>query len=187
MFHQFPSYAPYKYFVRIRAGNPSVALAEINKAWKTAVPDLPLKYDFLDDSVNRFYKSEARLSSIIGWAGGVSIFLACLGLLGLAALSAVNRTKEIGIRKVLGASVSNIIALLSKDFLRLVVVAFVIASPLAWYFMNKWLQDFAYRIHIGWVLFFIAGVSAVLIALITISFQAVKAAIANPVNNLRTE
>ena len=187
MFHQFSGYAPYKYFVRIRPGNPSVALAAINKAWKAAVPDLPLKYDFLDESLNRFYKSESRWSNIIGWAGGISIFLACLGLLGLAALAVVNRTKEIGIRKVLGASVLSIASLLSKDFLKLVVIAFIIASPLAWYFMNKWLQDFAYRISIGGMIFFIAGAMAVLVASITISFQALKAALGNPVKNLRTE
>ncbi|HKB43415.1 MAG TPA: FtsX-like permease family protein, partial [Chitinophagaceae bacterium] len=146
-----------------------------------------LKYDFLDDNLNRFYKSESRWSNIVGWAGGISIFLACLGLFGLAALAAVNRTKEIGIRKVLGASLTGIVSLLSKDFLKLVVIALVIASPLAWYFMHKWLQDFAYRINIGWYVFIITGMMAVLIALITISFQAIKAAMANPVKSLRTE
>jgi len=128
-----------------------------------------------------------RWSRIIGWAGGISIFLACLGLFGLAALSAVNRTKEIGIRKVLGASVSAIVALLSKDFLKLVGIAILIAAPLSWYFMNKWLQDFAYRISIGWTVFFIAGLSAILIALITVGLQSVKAAVANPVRSLRNE
>src|SRR5205823_707080 len=131
-------------------GDPSIALNTIKKAWASVVPDLPLKYDFLDEDLNRFYKSEARWSNIVGWAGGISIFLACLGLIGLAALAVVNRTKEIGIRKVLGASLSAIISLLSKDFLRLVLMAFIIAIPLAWYFMNKWLQDYAYRISISW-------------------------------------
>jgi putative ABC transport system permease protein len=187
MFHQFHDYAPYKYFVRIKPGNPSAALADIGRVWKSIVPDLPLKYDFLDESLNRFYKSESRWSNIVGWAGGISIFLACLGLLGLAALASVNRTKEIGIRKVLGASVRDIIALLSKGFLKLIIIAFVIASPIAWYFMNNWLQDFAYRIHIGWLVFVAAGASALLIALLTISFQGIKAAIANPVKSLRTE
>src|SRR5207244_824685 len=112
---------------------------------------------------------------------------ACLGLFGLAALAAVNRTKEIGIRKVLGASITSILGLLSKDFLKLVIIAIVIASPLTWYFMNKWLQDFAYRINIGWLVFFIVGLSAVLLALVTIGFQAIKAAIVNPVKSLRTE
>ncbi len=187
LFHQFHDYAPFKYFVRIKPGDPATALAAMNNAWKNVVPDLPLKYDFLDDNLNRFYKTESRWSSIVGWAGGISIFLACLGLLGLIALAAINRTKEIGIRKVLGASVSNIMALLSKDFLKLVLIAFVIASPIAWYFMNKWLQDFPYRISIGWIVFLVAGISAIAIAFITISFQAVKAAISNPVKSLRTE
>jgi putative ABC transport system permease protein len=187
MFHEFHDYAPYKYFVRIKAGNPAPALAAMNKAWASAVTDLPFKYEFLDESLNRFYQSESRWSSIVGWAGGISIFLACLGLFGLAALAAVNRTKEIGIRKVLGASVTGIVGLLSKDFLKLVFIALLIASPLAWYFMHKWLQDFAYRVSIGWWIFIAAGSLTILVALITICFQAVKAGIANPVKSLRTE
>ncbi|HKG69278.1 MAG TPA: FtsX-like permease family protein, partial [Segetibacter sp.] len=119
--------------------------------------------------------------------GTISIFLACLGLFGLAALAAVNRTKEIGIRKVLGAPVSAIVGLLSKDFLKLVIIAIVIATPVAWYFMNKWLQDYVYRININWLVFAIAGLLSTLIALVTISFQAIKAASANPVKSLRTE
>jgi putative ABC transport system permease protein len=187
MFHQFHDYAPRKYFVRIKAGDPSKALDVMKQAWTSVVPDLPFKYDFLDESLNRFYKSESRWSHIVGWAGGISIFLACLGLFGLAALAAVNRTKEIGIRKVLGASLTGIVSLLSKDFLKLVVIALIIASPLAWYFMHKWLQDFAYRINIGWYVFVITGIIALFIALVTISFQAIKAAIANPVKSLRSE
>ncbi len=187
MFHQFTNYTPRKFFVRIKAGDPSKALATLNKAWSSLVSDLPFQYDFLDDRLDNFYKSEVRWSRIIGWAGGISIFLACLGLLGLAALAAVNRTKEIGIRKVLGASIPNIIGLLSKDFLKLVVIAIIIASPLAWYFMSKWLQDFAYRINIGWTIFLIAGLSVATLALITISLQAISAAMANPVKSLRTE
>jgi putative ABC transport system permease protein len=187
LFHEFSSYQPYKYFVRIASGDPTKALATLQASWKKAVPDLPFKYSFLDERIDNFYKSEIRWSRIIGWAGGISVFLACLGLLGLAALAAVNRTKEIGIRKVLGASISNIMTLMSKDFLRLVFIAFCIASPLAWYFMNKWLQDFAYRVSIGWTVFLIAGLSAVLVAFVTICFQAVRVALANPVKSLRTE
>ena len=187
MFHQFSDYAPHKFFVRIKPGDPSKALATLNKAWSSMVVDLPFRYDFLDESLDNFYKSEVRWSRIIGWAGGISIFLACLGLLGLAALAAVNRTKEIGIRKVLGASIPNIIGLLSKDFLKLVIIAILIASPLAWYFMSKWLQDFAYRINIGWIIFLVAGLSVATLALVTISLQAVRAAMANPVKSLRTE
>ncbi|MEP7376973.1 MAG: ABC transporter permease [Chitinophagaceae bacterium] len=187
LFHQFADYAPFKFFVRIKPGNPAPALTAMQKTWSTVVADLPFKYSFLDESIDNFYKAERRWSGIIGWAGGISIFLACLGLFGLAALSAVNRTKEIGIRKVLGASLTGIVKLLSKDFLKLVVIALIIAAPLAWYFMNKWLQDFAYRISIGWWVFIIAGALAILIAFITIGLQAVRAGIANPVKSLRTE
>ncbi|MBS1949303.1 MAG: ABC transporter permease [Bacteroidetes bacterium] len=187
MFQQFHDYAPYKYFVKLKPGNPSVALGVIRKAWAGIASGLPLKYDFLDESLNRFYKSEARWSNVIGWAGGISIFLACLGLFGLTALAVVNKTKEIGIRKVLGASSIRIVGLLSKGFLRLLLIALLIASPLAWYFMNKWLQSFAYRISIGWWVFIIAGSLAIAIALITISFQSIKAAVANPVKSLRSE
>ncbi len=187
MFQQFHDYAPYKYFVKIKPGDPSVALNAIKKVWTSIVPDLPLKYDFLNESLAQFYRSESRWSNIIGWAGGISIFLACLGLFGLAALATVNRTKEIGIRKILGASPINIVGLLSKDFLKLILIALIIAAPIAWYFMNKWLQDFAYRINISWLVFAVAGALALVIALTTISFQAIKAAISNPVKSLRTE
>jgi putative ABC transport system permease protein len=180
-------YTPRKFFVRIQAGDPSEALSKLQSAWKSIVPDFPFEYSFLDEDLNRFYKSEEKWSDIVGWAGGISIFLACLGLFGLAALAAVNRTKEIGIRKVLGASVSVIVRLLSKDFLKLVIIALIIASPIAWYFMDKWLQDYAYRIDIGWWVFAVTGIVAVLIAFATIGFQAIKAAVANPVESLRTE
>jgi len=175
------------FYVRIGAGNPAQSLAVMQKAWNNAIPGVPMKYSFLDEDVNNYYKAEQRWSDMIGWAGGISIFLACLGLLGLVTLAAINRTKEIGVRKVLGASVPTIIALLSKDFLKLISISFVIASPVAWYFMNKWLQDYANRISISWTVFLFAGVFAVGIALITISFHAIKAALANPVKSLRTE
>lgn len=187
MFHQFSDYTPYKYFVRLKPGNPSKALASLQKAWASLVPVLPFQYSFLDESLENFYKAELRWSRIIGWAGGISIFLACLGLFGLAALSAVNRTKEIGIRKVLGASLVSIVGLLSKDFLKLVLISFAIATPLAWYFMHQWLQDFAYRIPIPVWVFVASTLLAIIIALITIGSQAIRAGIANPVKNLRTE
>jgi len=187
MFHQFADYAPYKFFVKIKTDNPTQTLDAIHKEWKAVAGNLPFKYNFLDENLDNFYKAERRLSSIIGWAGGISVFLACLGLFGLVALAAVNRTKEIGIRKVLGASVANIVGLLSKDFLKLAVIALFIAAPLALYFMDKWLQDFAYRISIGWWVFIISGLLTITIAFITIGFQAVKAGIANPVKSLRTE
>ncbi|HWD89691.1 MAG TPA: ABC transporter permease [Mucilaginibacter sp.] len=175
------------FYVRIAAGNPARALAAIEKAWKNAAPGIPMKYSFLDDDVNNYYRSEQRWTGIVGMAGGISIFLASLGLLGLAALAAINRTKEIGVRKVLGASVANIVTLLSKDFLRLILISFIIASPLAWYFMSNWLQGYAARITISWWVFAGAGLGAILIALLTISYQSIKAALANPVNSLRSE
>jgi putative ABC transport system permease protein len=176
-----------KIFVRIKQGDPQKAIATINASWKSVSPDLPFQYSFLDENFDRFYKMEERWSKIVGWAGSVSIFLACLGLFGLASLTAVNRTKEIGIRKVLGASVSSIAALLSKNFLKLVVVALIIAMPLTWYLMHTWLQSYAYRINIGWQVFAIISLLSLLIAFITVSIQAIKAAIANPVKSLRTE
>ncbi len=181
------SFAPSKFFVRILPGDPAASLSLLESKWKKIVADLPFKYSFLDEDLDRFYKSEEKWSAIVGWAGGISIFLACLGLFGLASLAAVNREKEIGIRKVLGASVPVIVRLLSGDFLKLVIIAMVIASPIAWYFMHNWLQDYAYRINIGWWAFVVTGVVAVTIAFITISFQAVKSAVANPVTSLRSE
>ena len=180
-------FRPERIFVRLRAGDPAAAIAALSAAWKNAVPDLPFRYSFLDEDLDRWYKAEARWRDIIGWAGGISIFLACLGLFGLAALTAVNRVKEIGIRKVLGASVPEIVQLLTGGFIRLVLLASLVASPLAWYFMNKWLQQFAYRIDIGWWLFAATAMVAVCIAALTIGVQVLKAARANPVKNLRTE
>lgn len=187
LFHQFSDYTSYRYFVRIKQGNPAAAIAAMQTAWNKVEPVLPFKYTFLDESLNNFYNSEQRWSNIVGWAGGISIFLACLGLLGLTALAVVNRTKEIGIRKVLGASLLNITGLLSKDFVRLIIIALIIATPVSWYFMNQWLQGFAYRINMGWILFAVTGLFTIVIALLTISFYAVKAGKANPVKSLRTE
>ena len=187
MFRYPANFKPHVVYIRLKPGDPAPVLAKVESAWKKFIPDVPFKYDFVDEKFSLFYEKEQRWSSIVGWAGGISIFLACLGLFGLAALAAVNRTKEIGIRKVLGASVTNIIQLLSKDFLKLIIIALVIASPVAWYFMNSWLQDFVYRINIGYLVFILAGVFALTIAIITIGIQAVRAAMANPVNALRTE
>jgi putative ABC transport system permease protein len=187
LFHQFAGHRARKFFVRIKPGNPSRVIAATQKTWSSIVPEVPFKYSFLDDDLDNFYKSEKRWSSIVGWAGGISIFLACLGLFGLAALAAANRVNEIGVRKVLGASVRSIVTLLSKDFLKLIAIALVIASPIAWYFMNNWLHSFAYRINVGWEVFAVTGIFAIAIALITISFQAIRAALAKPVKSLRTE
>ncbi|HWH61891.1 MAG TPA: FtsX-like permease family protein, partial [Ginsengibacter sp.] len=140
-----------------------------------------------DEKFNEQYKNDQLFGKVFSIFSGFAIFIACLGLLGLSLFSTMQRTKEIGVRKVLGASVINIVTLLSKDFIKLVMIAFVIASPLAWWIMHNWLQDFAYRINISWWIFLGAGVLAIVIALATISFQAIKAAIANPVKSLRTE
>jgi len=176
-----------KIYIRLNSKNITETLSTIGSKWNDLASGLPFQYDFLDDNFNRFYKKEERWSSISGSAGIVSIFLACLGLFGLAALSTVKRTKEIGIRKVLGASSSSVAKLLSKEFTKLVLLAILIASPIIWYFMDKWLQDYAYRINIDWWVFIIGGTLAICIALFTVSFHAIKAANANPVKSLRTE
>ena len=187
MFTVSPQWIPSRFFVRLKPGNPGPALAKLENLWKTLAPGVPFQDSFLDDKFDQFYKAEMRWSRIVGWAGGISIFLACLGLFGLSAYTTSQRIKEIGIRKVLGASAMSITTMLSKDFLKLVIIAVVIASPVAWFVMSKWLNDFAYRTTIAWWIFGLAGILAFLIALITVSFQAVKAAIANPVKSLRTE
>jgi len=172
---------------RIKGGNISNTINQFEEKWKSFATTEPFDYSFLDEAFDAQYRSEQRLGSIFSIFAVLSVFIACLGLFGLSAFMAEKRTKEIGVRKVLGASVPNVIALLSKDFLKLTFIASVLAFPVAWYFMNKWLQDFAYRIHISWWIFIAAGVFALIIAMLTVSFQAIKAAIANPVKSLRTE
>ncbi len=172
---------------RVNPGHIHESLAGIEKKWKTFSPDEPFDYSFLDEDFNALYSSDQRMGSIFGIFTVLSIFVGCLGLFGLAAYAAERRTKEIGVRKVLGASVHGIVALLSKDFLTLVLVSAFIAFPLAWWSMHQWLQDFAYRINMQWWMFALAAALALLIAFLTVSLQAFKAAIANPVNSLRTE
>ncbi|CAN5156277.1 hypothetical protein BH23BAC1_BH23BAC1_26800 [soil metagenome] len=155
--------------------------------WNSFSPDYPIEYKFLDENFEQMYKSEDKLKALLGIFTGLAIFVGCLGLFGLAAFSAERRKKEIGIRKVLGASVENIVLLLSKDFVKLVIIALVIASPIAWYFMEQWLQDFAYKIDIEWWIFALAGITAVSIAILTVGFHSLKSAFRNPVKNLRTE
>jgi putative ABC transport system permease protein len=162
-------------------------LSGIQKTWRSFVPARPFNYSFLDDEYDAMYRTEQKLGALMSLFCSIAILITCLGLLGLMTFIVTNRTREIGIRKILGASVVSITAMLSKDFLKLVVIAIVIASPVAWYFMHHWLQDFAYRINISWYVFVITGIAALLIAFITISFQSIKAAIANPVKSLRTE
>jgi putative ABC transport system permease protein len=178
---------PNKFFVRIQAGDPAIALNVLKKTWANLVPGLEFKYSFLDEDFDRFYKSEEKWSQIAGWAGGISILLACLGLFGLSALAIVNRTGEIAIRKVLGAPVASIAAMLSKDFLKLVTIALFIAAPVAWYFMNKWLQGYAYRIHIEWWAFALPGAAVIITAALTVSFQVIKTVLTNPVKSLKIE
>lgn len=173
--------------VHARAGNINTMLTSIKNTWHNLNPSEPFEYSFLDKDFQKNYDAENRLSAIVGYFTAIAILISCLGLFGLATFSAEQRIKEIGVRKTLGASVSSIVALLSKDFLKLVAIAVLIASPLAWLVMNKWLQSFAYRIHISWSVFLITTLTALLIALITISFQAIKAALANPVESLRSE
>src|SRR5699024_3547644 len=147
----------------------------------------PFSYTFYDDTVKEMYEQEARTQTLVNAATAIAIFVSCLGLFGLATLTAFQRTKEIGIRKVLGASVSGIVQLLSKEFLSLVLISVVIATPIAWWAMTKWLEDFAYRIEIQWWLFLLTAIATLLIALLTVSYRAIKAAISNPVESLRNE
>ncbi len=173
--------------VHAAPGNIGNLLKAIGDRWKKFNPNEPFEYSFLDQDFQKNYESEIRLASIVNYFTIIAILISCLGLFGLATFSAEQRIKEIGVRKVLGASVTNIVTLLSKDFLKLVAISIVIASPVAWFVMNKWLQDFAYRIDISWVVFAITTFVALFIAIATISFQAIRAAIANPVKSLRTE
>ena len=173
--------------VKISGANVPAAMRSIEKTWKKYLPETPFQSTFLDERFDRLYNAEQQQGSIFSTFSVIAIFIACLGLFGLSAFAITQRIKEIGIRKVLGASVGNIVTLLSKDFLKLVIVAAVIAFPVAWYAMNSWLEDFAYRINIPWWIFILAGILAACIALFTISFQAIKAAVSNPVKSLRTE
>ncbi len=162
-------------------------IAGMEEEWKKIYPEEGFSYNFLNESISRLYGQEENTEWLVKAAMFITIFISCMGLFGLGMFTAERRTKEIGIRKVLGATVTDLTAMLSKDFIKLVSAAIVIASPIAWWLMNQWLQDFAYRTNISWWVFAIAGLSAVAIALITVSFQAIKAAVANPVKSLRTE
>ncbi len=173
--------------VRTERGRTKQAIASIEKLYKQHNPGFPFKYYFTDDEIAKNYKAEYTVSKLSKYFAFIAIFISCLGLFGLVTFTAEQKTKEIGIRKVLGASVTGIVRMLSKDFLKLVLIAAIIAFPVAWWAMHTWLADFAYRVDIGWWVFVVAGIAALLIALLTISFQSIKAAIANPVKSLRTE
>lgn len=173
--------------IRTEKGKSKQAIASMEKVFKQFNPGFPFKYYFTDDEIAKNYKAEHTVSKLSKYFAFLAIFISCLGLFGLVTFTAEQKTKEIGIRKVLGASVTGIVRMLSKDFLKLVLIATIIAFPVAWWLMHTWLDDFAYRIDIGWWVFAVAGIAALLIALLTISFQSIKAAIANPVKSLRTE
>ena len=175
------------FIIRTQPGQTKQALTSIESIWKQLNPKFPFAYRFADDEYQKLYKSESVVGSLANYFAFMAIFISCLGLFGLSAFTAEQRTKEIGVRKVLGASVGGIVGLLSKDFIKLVLLAIVIASPLAWYTMNQWLANFAYKLDIEWWIFALAGVLAIAIALLTISFQSIKAALMNPVKSLRSE
>jgi len=173
--------------VRMKAGNVQDNINILKKAWQAVAPNQDFEYHFLDESLGAAYEQEQKSATVVKIASGLSIFIACMGLFGLATLTVTRRTKEIGIRKVLGANATQLVKLLSKDFLLLIVIAALVAFPLAWWAMNKWLSDFAYRTSISWWVFAIAAIVSIVIAFVTISTQAVKAALMNPVQSLRTE
>ncbi|MEP6583753.1 MAG: ABC transporter permease [Ginsengibacter sp.] len=173
--------------VKLKAGSIPSSLAYMQKTWKSLATEHPFDYFFLDEQLNHFYESDVKLLHVLNIFAVLAIFIACIGLFGLSIYTAKQRTKEIGIRKVLGATVTSIVGMLSKDFVKLVLLAVIIAFPVSWWAINIWLQDFAFRINISWMIFIISGLASVSIALITISFQAIKAAMANPVKSLRTE
>ncbi len=177
----------YSTFIRIGSPDVTATVDKIGAYWKQRVPSRPFEYHFLDEDYNKLYIAEQKTASIFSLFAAIALILACLGLFGLAAFTTLQRTKEIGVRKVLGASISNIVNLLCREFLQLVIIAFVIATPIAWITSNKWLQDFAYRISIGWVIFAAAGIAVLLITLLTVGYHAIKAALSNPVKSLRTE
>jgi len=173
--------------VKVRTDNPVKAMDLVSSAYKALEPDNAIRPSYLTENTRRWYDREQRLSSIFGSAAFIAILLSCLGLFAIVSLVMEQRRKEIGVRKVLGATIAQITGLLSADFLRLVVLAFVVATPIAWFFLNRWLDNFTYRISIGWWIFPLAGIATLLIALLTISFQSVRAALANPVKSLRTD
>ena len=173
--------------VKLSGNDLPQTISFLGNKWKELIPHRPFEYHFLDEDFNKTYSSELRLGKVLTIFASIAIALACLGLLGLSSYTAKQRIKEIGIRKVLGASVSGIAAMLSVDFVKLVLIAILISAPVAWWVMSKWLQGFAYKTEMNWWIFLVAGGSAVFIAIATISFQAIKTALANPVKSLRSE
>ncbi|WP_316931614.1 ABC transporter permease [Flavimarina sp. Hel_I_48] len=180
------------FHIRLKSGEAggsswSRSISAIENAFKQTYPEETFQYAFFDETIASMYETEMRTARLLKWATSLSIFISCLGLLGLVIFTINSRIKEIGIRKILGASVSQIVAVLSKDFIRLVLIAFLIAAPLAWWVSSKWLQDYAYRTPMNWWVFALSGASMVVLALVTLSIQSIKAAMANPVKSLKTE
>jgi ABC-type antimicrobial peptide transport system permease subunit len=163
------------------------AIAAMEKAWKEVYQGEEFEYAFFDESIAKFYESEQQTSKLLAWATGLSVFISCLGLLGLAIYTTSQRTKEIGVRKVLGASVAQIVTLLSTELIWLILLAFVLVTPIAWWAMNQWMQNFTDRTTISWWIFAMSGAGMLIAALFTLSFQTIKAAVANPVRSLRSE
>ncbi|MEB2786125.1 ABC transporter permease [Algoriphagus persicinus] len=183
----FEAYASRYMSLKVKGEDLPATLSQIEGVWKQLAPHRPFIYSFLDEDFNKQYESDFRFRQIFTTFSVLAILIACLGLLGLATYTAEQRTKEIGIRKVLGANIGSIVGLLSKDFIKLVLIAILVATPLAWYVMNRWLESFAYQVPIHWWIFLVSGVLAVIVALVTISFQSVKAAMMNPVKSLKSE
>jgi putative ABC transport system permease protein len=173
--------------IKIKTSEVQSAINKIRNVYSSLAPDYPFEYDFLDERFDQLYRTESRQQSVLSIFSVIAIFVACLGLFGLASYTALKRTKEIGVRKVLGSSIQNICFLLSKDLLKPVLIGTLIAIPVSYYAMSKWLEGFAYRISFQWWMFAIAILAAFMIALLTVGFQAVKAALANPIKSLRTE
>jgi len=170
-----------------KKGDIQKLIGRIEKQWKSIYPEEPFEYSFLGDSIARLYESDQQTQWLMKTATLITIFISCMGLFGLAMFNTERRTKEIGIRKVLGASVPNILYMLSREITVLIAVSLIVASPIAWFFMQKWLQSFAYRTNLNLWVFILAGGGALLIALVTVSYQVIRSATANPVNSLRSE
>ena len=172
---------------RFEAKNVNDVISALEKKWKQLAPTQPFEYSFLDDDFTSMYASEQRLGKIFAIFAGLAIIIACLGLFALSAFTAEQRTKEIGIRKVLGATVTSIVLLLSKEFGKLIIIAFVIAAPLSWFAVKWWLQGYTYKTEVGVLVYLVAGISSFLVAWLTMGYQSIKAAASNPVNSLRSE
>ena len=173
--------------VSVDPTNIKSIIASIEKTWKSLVNDTPFEYSFLDENIQKQYDEDRKVASTITTFTLIAMFISCLGLYGLSTFMAERRFKEIGVRKVMGASIQQILTLMSKEFIKLILIAFVIAVPIAWYAMDKWLQGFAYKTSVNSMVFIYAGLVALTIALLTVSFESMKAAVANPIKSLRSE